>query len=253
MLALGCVPQVQVGGGSAPPKSDAIVSADQLVTAMRAKYAGHWFRNVTFTQQSTFFRADGSPLRTETWYEAAALPGRLRIDLGEPSKGNGVLYRGDSVYQAQSGHITDRRAGRNVLLILGFDVYAQPTARTLEQLRAERIDVTTLRRDELNGQGVYVVGAGPGDLTSNQFWVEADRLVVLRVIQSNPDRTRTQDVRFERYVQHGGAWVAEELRMLVGARMIFREAYSNVRVNVALDDALFIPERWATANHWYKP
>lgn len=255
MLVAGCARQVQVGSGAGPgaAKSDAIVSADQLITAMRERYSGKWFRTITFTQKSTYLRPDGTPSRTETWYEAAALPGRLRIDLGEPSKGNGVLYRRDSLYSLQGGKISDRRAGRNILLILGFDVYAQPTARTMDQLRAERVDVATLRTDELNGTKVYVVGAGPNDLTANQFWVDAGRLVVLRVIQSNAEKTRTQDVRFEKYTQHGGAWVAEELRMLMGARMIFHEEYSNVRVNVPLDDALFLPERWTTAPHWYTP
>ena len=35
--------------------------------------------------------------------------------------------------------------------------------------------------------------------------------------------------------------------------MVFHEEYSNVRVNVTLDDELFIPEKWSTATHWYKP
>lgn len=260
-IALGCGRRVEVGSAPgpapapapAPSRAAPIVSADQLVAAMRERYADRWFRTVTFVQKSSYFRTDGSLLRSETWYEAAALPGRLRIDLGDPARGNGVLYRGDSVYQLQGGRITDRRRDRNVLLILAFDAYAQPVARTLEQLRGERIDVATLRLADLDGRRVYVVGAGPDDLTSNQFWVDAERLLVVRVIQSNPERTRTQDVRFGRFVQHGGGWIAEEVRMLVGARMVFHEEYSSVRVNVPLDDALFIPERWSTAPHWYTP
>jgi hypothetical protein len=26
-----------------------------------------------------------------------------------------------------------------------------------------------------------------------------------------------------------------------------------VRVNVALDENLFVPEKWASASHWYRP
>lgn len=229
------------------------MSADQLVAAMHDRYAGKWYRNLTFIQKSTFLRPDGTPSRVETWYEAGALPGRLRIDLGEPSKGNGALYRADSVYSIQAGRIVDRRPGRNPLMILGFDVYAQAAARTLEALHAERIDLTLLHMDTLYGRRVYVVGAGPADSTSNQFWVDADRLLFVRLIQSDPERRRTQDVRFEKYVQHGGGWVAEEVRVLVGGRMVFHEEYSNVRVNVTLDDALFIAEKWNSATHWYKP
>jgi hypothetical protein len=255
LLTLGCSRPATVGSGSSPSaaRDDRIVSADQLIAAMHDRYEGKWYRTLTFIQKSTYLRTDGSTLREETWYEAGAMPGRLRIDLGEPSRGMGVLYRGDSVYQIQSGRVTDRRVGRNLLMILGFDVYAQSTARTLEQLRAERINVDVLRRDTLYGRSVYVVGAGPTDSTTNQFWVDADRLLFVRLIQSDAQGRRTQDIRFEKYVQHGGGWVAEDVRVLSGGRMIFHEEYSNVRVNVALDDDLFIPERWSAARHWYQP
>lgn len=220
---------------------------------MQGRYADKWYRNLTFVQKSTYLRPDGSVSRVETWYEAAAIPGRLRIDLGDLARGNGAIYRNDSVYSVQGGRVLDRRGGRNLLMVLGFDMYVQAPARTLAQLRDERINLAMLRADTLNGQRVYVVGAGPTDSTSNQFWVDADRLLFVRLIQSDSARSRTQDVRFEKYVQHAGGWVAEEVRFLVGGRMIFHEEYSNVRVNVTLDEDLFVPERWKTANHWFKP
>ena len=220
---------------------------------MHARYAGKWYRNLTFTQKSTFYRPDGTVRSDETWYEALLIPGKLRIDMGEPSKGNGVLYRNDSVYSFQDRRIATRRTGRNPLEILGFDVYAQPPERTFGQLRDERIDVSVLRTDELDGKRMYVVGAGPGDSTSSQFWIDAERLLFVRLIQSNADRTRTQDTRFDKYVAHQGGWVAEEVRVVVAGKVVFREVYSNVRVNVPLDEALFLPEKWATAKHWYTP
>jgi len=253
MLALGCGRQVQVGspGRNAPAGTSAIVSADQLIDAMRNRYRGKWFRTISFVQRSTYLKPDGEPSRVETWYEAAMLPGRLRIDLGDPARGNGVLYRGDSVYQVQNGRVTQRVAGRNVLQVLAFDAYAQPTDRTLEQLRAERFDVGVLRTDTLNGRRVYVVGGGPGDLKSSQFWVDAERLVVVRVVQSTPNRARTQDIRFENWVQRENGWVAERVRVLVDGRVVFREEYENVRLNVPLDEALFVPEKWTSAPHWH--
>src|SRR5437867_7202212 len=253
LTVLACHRQANVGGRpSAPSGAVAITSADQLVAAMHDRYAGKWYRTLTFVQKSTFLRS-GAPPREETWYEAGAFPGRLRIDLGDPAKGNGVLYRADSVYSIQGGRIAGRQAGRNPLLILGFDVYAQPTARTLEQLREEHVDLTLLHMDALDGRRVYVVGAGPTDSTSNQFWVDVDRLLFVRLIQTNPQSHRTQDVRFEKYVQWGGGWLAEEVRILLGGTTVFHEEYSNVRINVPLDDDLFIPEKWSTAAHWYKP
>lgn len=253
-LASGCSRQVRVGTADrdAATRLPAIMSADQLLEAMRQRYAGKWYRNIVFVQTSTYYRPDGAVSRTETWYEAGAMPGRLRIDLGEPSKGNGVLYRNDSLYQVQGGRVTDRRVGGNPLMILGFDVYAQPADRTFDQLRKQGFDMTLMRMDSLEGKRMYVVGAGPGDATRNQFWVEADRLLFRRMVQTD-QRGRTQDVRFENYVQHGGGWVAEQVRFLMDGRLFFHEAYSRVRVNVTLDDNLFVPEKWSSAAHWYTP
>lgn len=254
LLAVGCSRQAPIDiSPTVSRRVPDILSADQLIDAMHTRYAGQWYRNLTFTQTTSYLRPDGTPSRVETWYEAGMIPGRLRIDLGDLAKGNGVLYRGDSVYQVQGGRVTQRTTGRNILMTLGFDVYAQPVAATLNQLRAERIDLTALRMDTLYGRRVYVVGAGPTDSTSNQFWVDADRLLFVRLIQSDAERRRTQDIRFERYVQHGGGWVAEEVRVLSGGRMIFHEEYANVRVNVPLDEGLFIPENWRAATHWLKP
>ena len=247
------------GGGTPDPLPPTRVdpppdirSADNLVAAMHNRYDGKWYRTLTFVQKSSFLRPDSTISRVETWYEAGVIPGRLRIDLGEPSRGNGVLYRGDSAYSFQGGAVTDRRVARNPLLILGFDVYGQPPARTLEQLRAEGINTALFRTDTLNGRTVFVVGAAAGDSTSNQFWIDAERMLFLRLLLTSPGRP-TQDIRFEKYVSHAGGWVAEEVRMFSAGRLVFLEEYSNVRVNVSLDDALFIPEKWSSAKHWYTP
>jgi len=255
-LVGACSRQVQTATPGAPPaaaRSVAITGADQLLEAMHARYARAWYRNVTFVQKSTSLRPDGTTSRVETWYEALEVPARLRIDLGEPARGNGVLYRGDSVYQFQEGKLVDKRVGRNPLLILGFDVYGQPSTRTLQQLSAEHIDTRVLRTDTLYGRRVFVVGAGPDDSTSNQFWVDADRLLFVRLIQSDAARRATRDIRFENYVQHGGGWVAEDVKVYARGALVFHEEYSNVRVDVPLDTNLFIAEKWSSATHWYKP
>src|SRR5258708_14942438 len=94
----GAAPPSTTSTPESPARGTArITSTDQLVDAMRDRYAGKWYRTLTFVQKTTFFRPDGTS-RVETWYEAAAFPGRLRIDLDDPSRGNGVVYRGDSVY-----------------------------------------------------------------------------------------------------------------------------------------------------------
>src|SRR6478735_157960 len=55
----------------APPRS-----GTELVQQMHDRYAGKWYNALTFVQTTTF--PDG---RTETWYEAMTVPGKLRIDI----------------------------------------------------------------------------------------------------------------------------------------------------------------------------
>ena len=106
-----------------------------------------------------------------------------------------------------------------------------------------------------SGRRVYVVGAMKGDTVTNQIWIEQDRLLFLRALMTDNVRgqMRTRDIRFERYVQHGGGWVAEEVRVIAGGIMTFHEEYSQVSINRSLDDQLFVPERWSTATHWFRP
>jgi len=237
--------------GAGTPTTSLLRTGDEILSVMRTRYAGpRWYRTLTFVQKSTYYGPDGTMLRSETWYETASLPGRLRVDFGEPSHGNGVLYRSDSTYQMQGGRVTEARLGGNPLLTLGFDVYTQPQYRTADQLQREDIDLGPLRVDSLDGRRVYVVGAARGDSTTNQFWVDAERLLFVRLIQTEAGRTR--DIRFERYTEYATGWVAEAVRVIVGGRTIFREEYSQVRVNPAIDENLFMPESWSSATHWYR-
>ena len=56
-----------------------IKTSEQLVAAMRTKYDGKWYKTLTFAQNTTTFKADGTTEKS-VWYETMSLPGKLRID-----------------------------------------------------------------------------------------------------------------------------------------------------------------------------
>jgi hypothetical protein len=247
-----CAPR-QVTVRTAPDPAAGITSAQSLLEAMHARYAGQWYRNLTFVQTSHYYDASGAPSRIEEWYEAGAIPGRLRIDIGDRSGGNGQLFRNDSAYVFQGGELRRAVQTRNPLMVLGFDVYAQDPARSLRVLAEEGFDTSRFHRATRGESRYFVVGAAPGDTTSRQFWIEEDRLLFWRLIQPAPEAARDQrpsEIRFQKYVQHGGGWVAEEVDFLRGGRRYFFETYADVRVNVELDPALFDPAQWMTARYW---
>src|SRR5205085_2786322 len=171
------------------------------------RYADTWYRNLTFVQKTTVTLTSGGQV-VQTWYEAGQMPGRLRIDTDLPSKG-GVLYAGDSTYRFTNGKLVSADTGTNELLVLGFDLYAQPPARSEAVLRHLGFDLARFHEATWHGVPVYVVGAARGDTTSKQFWVDRDKLLFVRLLENT--RQGRADFRFNNYVQAAGGWVAAEV------------------------------------------
>jgi len=230
----------------APSAPVAVTSGPTLVRAIHDRYASDWYRTLTFTQKTTVRLPSGGEI-VQTYYEALSLPGRLRIDTDLQSRG-GVLFARDSVFTFSGGKLVRADSGLNELLVLGFDVYAQPVPRSEGVLRRLGFDLTKFHEATWQGKPVYVVGALRGDTTSKQFWIDRDRLLFVRLIAKTA-RGRT-DTRFSQYVQYGEGWVATVVEQYVNGRRALLEQYSGVRVNASLPDALFDPKQWATAPHW---
>jgi hypothetical protein len=240
-----------LAGCASAPRTPAATIADGegLVRAMHDRYAGRWYRTITFTQKTTR-RLPNDSLRVETWLEYGAIPGRLRIEIGDAATGNGVIYANDSTYGIRGGRLAGKRGALNPLMVLGFDVYAQPVERSLRQLRGEGYTLGAVRQESWNGRPAWVVGGAPGDLHSRQFWVDAERLVFVRSLEPFPgDTTKTLEIRFDDYQPLAGGWVAVTVDVTVDGRSIQKEEYSNLRANVPLDPALFDPARWTDAPH----
>ncbi|MBZ5678941.1 MAG: hypothetical protein LAO24_02420 [Acidobacteriia bacterium] len=227
-------------------------SGEDVLRAMHDRYKASWYETLTFTQKSTTYNADGST-KVETWYEAALLPGKLRIDIGPAKDGNGYVLADGSVTILQNGKVTGTRPLVNMLLVLGFDVYRQEPETTFAVVKGEGYDLTKLRSDTWDGHAVYVVGADKGDLKSRQFWVEKDTLLFVRELESSRgDPKAFDDIRFTDYRKVTGGWVAARVEVHVDDKMVFSEEYSDIQVNPKLSPAVFDPQQFGST-HWEKP
>ena len=222
-----------------------------LLARMHDRYAGRWFRTLTFVQRTKQQRPDGT-WQESTWYEAQRGP-RLRIDVGDPSAGNGALYTADSFYVIRAGKVVRTRAEGNPFLPLIVSVYLEPLDVTLAQLAPYKVDLSRIRVQDFEGKPTYVVGStSPSDTTSPQIWVEKDRLIVTRFLMAlfpTPDN-HVQDVRLENNVPAGDGWLATRIRMLDQGKAIQTEEYSDWRVNVPLPATFFQAEHWSEGPHW---
>jgi outer membrane lipoprotein-sorting protein len=221
-------------------------TSDAVLAAMHARYARTWYQTLTFDQVSITHKPDNTT-KSETWHEALRVPGKLRINFGDPRAGNGALFVNDHQYVYKAGKLASEKFRIHPLLVLGFDVYAQPVSKTMQQLKDLHIDLRTLHEEQWQGRATLVSGAKAGDLRSPQFWIDKDRLYFVRLLQPDEQEpSATEDIRFENYRQvEGGGWLAEHVTVYSNGKLVFEEKYSNVKVNPPLADSLFDPQNFS--------
>jgi hypothetical protein len=221
-----------------------------VVSAMHSRYAGKWYRTLTFRQKTSRLLPNNT-WKTETWYEAMRVPGRLRIDFDPVSAGNGVLYARDSQFVASNGKVIQSGPGINDLLLLGFDVYENPPARTETLLRRQGIDLSRVHETTFEGRPMVVIGALRGDMRRKQVWIDAERLYLVRLVEpTRADSSKAQDIRFVNYEPRGDAWLAPRVEIYNDGKLVFYEDYSDARTDVPLDESLFDPTPWKNPKHW---
>jgi len=239
VLSFGFAPAQEIRGG------------EDLLRAMHDRYKDSWYQTLTFKQKSTTYKPDGSS-SAEAWYEAASIPGKLRIDIGPPAAGKGYLFIDGDLIVIKDNKVADTRHSVNMLLVLGFDVYRQDPQITAKIVSEEGYDLSKIHEDTWEGKPAYVVGAVKGDLKSKQFWVEKNSLLFLREIEpARKDAEKTEDIRFIHYRPLAGAWIAAGVEVYSEGRKVFSEDYSEIQANVKLDPDTFDAQKFATT-HWEK-
>jgi len=236
-IASSCLIAAPVAAQSTPK-----TGADVL-QRMHDAYAGKWYKTLTFAQKTTIRRRDGTDT-VETWHESLrytdAHRTQLRIDRGDLSAGNAVLYSADSSWIVRGGKLVATRSNGNEFLPLIEGVYMQPVARTVKDLDSAKIDMQRVTRANWQGRPAWVVGASsPNDTTSTQFWVDVERNVVVRMLLSPGGPGPMLDIHLDGYVPLAGGWLATKIVMTEGGKPRQSEEYSDWKANVSLDDAAF--------------
>lgn len=231
--------------------AQSIRNGEDVLRAMHDRYASSWYSTVTFVQKSTTYKPDGTS-SAETWYEAASVPGKLRIDIGPASDGKGYVFVDGNLTVIKDNKVVANQKDLNILLVLGFDVYRQSPETSIQVVKGEGYDLSKVHEDTWEGKPAYVVGADKGDLKSKQFWIAKDTLLFLRVIEpSRGDATKLNDIRFIHYQPLAGTWIAAGVEVYAEGKKVFSEDYSNIQANVKLDPGTFDPEKFAST-HWEK-
>ena len=239
-IALGLTPAL---AAAEPPRN-----GEELIRQMHDRYDGKWYRTLTFVQKTTL--PNGT---IETWYEALTAPGLLRIDVAPLDSMNTMIFRNDSIYDFRGGKLSRSKEMIHPLMVLGFDVYMQDPAVTVRKLKSLQFDLSKLHETTWQGRPTYVVGAEAGDSASPQFWIDKERLYFVRSLEpSQKNPAMILDTRFEKYRAMGDAWLEMEVVFLAGGEVKMREEYTEPRVGVKLDPALYDTRKW-TPPTWIAP
>lgn len=193
-----------------------------LLRRMHERYAGTWYETLALVQSATYFDSTGGIDHAEIWYESIQLPGTVRSDVAPLDQGRGELFRGDSVYRFDADTVVTRGPAVHVILLLAFDVYRQPPDTTAARLERYGFDLTRIRDSVWDGRAVWVAGVADGP----EFWVDRERLVLLRLVIPRQRDGTVRDIRFGGYEPLGGGWIATELAFLTNGRERIRERYT---------------------------
>ena len=227
-------------------------SGDEVLTAMKKRYEGKWYKTLTFEQKTTNYKPDGTS-EAHTWYEAFTMPGKLRIDITPLEKGDGVIFADGRIYPFRDGKLGNARDFVHPLLVLGFDVYGQPVEKTVEQLKGLGIDLSVVHEEPWQGSTAIVFGAKQGDVTSPQFWIDKKNLVFTRLFQlAGKDKKSVQETQFNAYQKaKGGGWVSAEVKFFVDGKIATTEEYTNIQTDKSLSPDLWNPDKWMTVDKTY--
>lgn len=188
-----------VGPAATPaPARDVIATPADLLARVAAAHPGAP-ATASFIQVTTVTLSSGDITQRQRVLVQA--PARMRVDNVPYSSRSGAIYTGGRAITYTNGRRAAAMDQRNPLLLLGFGVYRQPPAATEAALVDLGISMSVMRQGAWEGAPVWIVGAAPGDTTSNQLWVDATRWVPVRLIQS--DRSGTRTIRSDtRYAGH---------------------------------------------------
>lgn len=222
-----------------------------VLAAMHDRYADSWYETLTFVQTTIQYRPD-APADTTLWWEGIRIPGQLRIDIGGPDTGDGMVFRQDSLYMIRGNQIMAAAPTMHPLLILGFDVYGQPVGDTVAKLDTLGFDLDRIHSAEWQGREAWVVGTDiPGDTQEPQFWIDKERLVFVRMTQRvGMALESVQEIQFNNYQPLGEGWIAPEVRFSIDDQVTMVERYNDIQAGATFAPDFFNPAAYATATHW---
>jgi hypothetical protein len=113
------------------------------------------------------------------------------------------------------------------LLLVGLDVYFYKPEFTCHLLDSLGYDLSKIREDVFEGRKVFVVGAEKNDQESNQFWIDAERLYMHKIIYKK--KSKVSEVVFADYEKMKNYWVSKTIIFKQNGKLNLIERYYDIK------------------------
>lgn len=202
-------------------------SGTEVITAMHQRYYKAPCKTYSFSQKNTHYKNDTVSGHSE-WHEIIDFPDKFRIDFGNKTEGNFVVFKNDSVFNYKAGKQVKSRADSNTLLLLLGGMYYRDLEDVLIRIKEQGYALDVLSIQKWNGQEVYVIGAKEDDLGKNQIWISIKTLRVLRILEG-PNTQSMRDMRFEAHQDWCKGYVETKVSFRRGGKLEQVEEYYDIK------------------------
>ncbi len=210
-----------------------IKSGKELIENMNTKYKDNWYRYLTFTQQTTFYK-EGAKDREQTWYEAMDARYGLVIKFDSSGSGSGYLFANDSIAVYKNDTLKNKSRMVHELLVLGFTVYTEPTQKTMDKLKECGFNTDIIQQQIVNGKNHYAVG----DSAIAQFWIDAETMLFTKLRKKQKDGS-VSEIQFANYQQLEKGWIAPLVDFYKNGKQTQKEEYNNIKTPASLSDSYY--------------
>jgi hypothetical protein len=223
------------------------IHAQDIIKQMYATHATGFRKNLSFIQQTAFYRND-SLIKKATWYEVLVYPDKLRIDIDNPADGNAIFYVNDSAYRFQKSELKNKSLQPHDLLFVLGGMYSFTLDIVYKKLKAIGYNINKTFETTWKGQKVIVAGTDSLETESNQFWIDKEKLVVVRIL-NNKDGQKTE-IHCDDYIKLGNHWCETSIEFYVNGKLRQTEKYRELKENFTLEMEYLNPYKFGKVNFW---
>lgn len=210
-----------------------------VIRFMHQKYKEGPCKSYTFSQKNTHYRND-SIVGNSEWHEYIEFPDKFRIDFGEKTEGNFVIFKNDSSYRYKNNTLKKVNYNTNTLLLLLGGMYYRDLQDVLTRLQNENYNTQLVSTQKWKKQQVYVIGAMRGDTTSNQIWVSKKNWRVVRIIEKM-DALSIMDMTFDAYQKNCHGYIETKVTFKRNGKIEQMEEYYNIKPIDVFSTEIFNP------------